>query len=153
MTKRDLALDLYNLYKKGRKSLPKKIRPELQDETRNQITEPKSVGELISELVEARDWQSGLAEGEIFVKWGEIVGNEIASKSEPVEIKDAKLLIQCVSTSWATQLNLVKSQLLTAIQNVAPGVESLEIIGPNAPSWRKGLRTIKGAKGPRDTYG
>jgi predicted nucleic acid-binding Zn ribbon protein len=25
-------------------------------------------------------------------------------------------------------------------------------LGPNAPSWKKGIRTIRGARGPRDTY-
>jgi predicted nucleic acid-binding Zn ribbon protein len=29
----------------------------------------------------------------------------------------------------------------------------LAFIGPQAPTWKKGLRTIRGARGPRDTYG
>jgi predicted nucleic acid-binding Zn ribbon protein len=32
-------------------------------------------------------------------------------------------------------------------------VEELIFIGPHAPSWKKGLRSIRGARGPRDTYG
>ncbi|MER2138161.1 MAG: DUF721 domain-containing protein, partial [Arthrobacter sp.] len=28
----------------------------------------------------------------------------------------------------------------------------IEVIGPAAPNWRKGLRSVKG-RGPRDTYG
>lgn len=156
MTKRDLALDLYNTYKGGRQSLTAKTNKRANNEnpeTIERVTDPKPVGELLDELIKTRDWQSGLAEGEIFVKWAEIVGDEIASKSEPVEIKNQKLFIQCASTAWATQLNLVKLQLLTAIQKVAPGVMALEILGPNAPSWRKGFRTTQGGKGPRDTYG
>jgi hypothetical protein len=37
----------------------------------------------------------------------------------------------------------------------APGalVESLDFIGPTAPSWKRGLRTISNGRGPRDTYG
>ncbi|NCW43452.1 MAG: DUF721 domain-containing protein, partial [Actinobacteria bacterium] len=26
-------------------------------------------------------------------------------------------------------------------------------IGPQAPSWKKGVRVIRNARGPRDTYG
>ena len=149
MSARDIALDLYNALKGGRKSFVAKPK---SDNTRD-ATEPKPIGELLNELIQERDWKSGLSEGEIFVKWGEIVGADIAANSEPIEIKEEKLIIKCASTAWATQLNLIKAQLLQSIQNIAPKINSLEIIGPNSPSWRKGLRTIKGAKGPRDTYG
>ena len=149
MSARDIALDLYNALKGGRKSFVAKPK---SDNTRD-ATEPKPIGELLNELIQERDWKSGLSEGEIFVKWGEIVGADIAANSEPIEIKEEKLIIKCASTAWATQLNLIKLQLLQSIQNIAPNINSLEIIGPNSPSWRKGLRTIKGSKGPRDTYG
>ena len=32
-------------------------------------------------------------------------------------------------------------------------VTSVNVQGPNAPSWRKGPRTVRGGRGPRDTYG
>lgn len=149
MSGRDIALDLYNAFKGGKREFTPKPKPENNRDT----SEPKPVGELINELVKDRDWQGGLAEGELFVKWSEVVGDEIASHCEPIEIKNEKLIIQCASTAWATQLNLVKLQLLEQIQKIAPKIKTLEILGPNAPSWRKGLRTIQGAKGPRDTYG
>jgi predicted nucleic acid-binding Zn ribbon protein len=52
-------------------------------------------------------------------------------------------------------MRLMQNELLNTISNSAPGalVEELNVIGPNAPSWKKGLRSIRGAKGPRDTYG
>ena len=152
MSRRDIALDLYNSFKGGRKSFFGTNKKTVVEDVRG-ASEPKALGELINQLVDQRDWQSGLAEGEIFVRWREVVGEEIANHSEPVEIKEEKLFIKCASTAWATQLNLIKTQLLQSIQSIAPKINSLEIIGPNSPSWRKGLRTIKGAKGPRDTYG
>jgi predicted nucleic acid-binding Zn ribbon protein len=52
-------------------------------------------------------------------------------------------------------MRLMQEDLLKTISSSAPGalVETLVFIGPHAPSWKKGLRTIKGARGPRDTYG
>ena len=152
MSKRDIALDLYNSFKGNKRTF---FRSSAKNENLERIDsgEPVAVGDLINELVKTRDWQSGLAEGEVFVKWEEIVGQEIAKHSEPIEIKDGKLLIKCSSTAWATQLNLVKNELLQSIQKNAPAIKELELLGPNSPSWRKGLRTIQGAKGPRDTYG
>ena len=153
MNRRDIALDLYNAFKGGRTSFfTSKKKTNSEPEVRDN-SEPKTIGELINQLVDQRDWQSGLAEGEVFVRWREVVGDEIAAHSEPIEIKDEKLFIKCSSTAWATQLNLVKLQLLESIQKIAPGIKSLEIFGPNAPSWRKGLRTVQGFQGPRDTYG
>lgn len=149
MARKDIALDLYNSFKNGRRTFI----PKPKNSNSRESDEPKPVAELINELVKERDWQSGLSEGEIFVKWREVVGDEIASRCEPIEIKNQKLVVQCSSTAWATQLNLVKNQLLESIKKITPSIESLEILGPNAPSWRKGLRSIQGSKGPRDTYG
>ena len=156
MTKRDPALDLYNSFKGKKRTFFQPIKEtgsEVKQENREKNKEPLPVGELINELVQDRQWQGGLAEGEIFIKWPEIVGTEIALHSEPIEIKNGKLFIKCSSTAWATQLNLVKSELLISVKKVAPGISELEIYGPSAPSWRKGLRTIQGSNGPRDTYG
>lgn len=151
MSKRDIALDLYNAFKTlggGPRVAPKKK----VAETPRDSDEPKAVGELIEELVKKREWQSGLQEGEIFIRWAEIVGEEIANRALPIEINKNVLIIKCNTTSWATQLNLVKSHLLESIQKVAPQIQSLDISGPNGPSWRKGLRSAPG-RGPRDTYG
>ena len=32
------------------------------------------------------------------------------------------------------------------------GVESIRVSGPDAPTWKRGPRTVQG-RGPRDTYG
>ena len=80
---------------------------------------------------------------------------EIAQHSTPISLTEGRLTIQSSSTAWATQLNIMKDSLRETISNTAPGalVEELYIIGPNVPNWKKGLRTIRGARGPRDTYG
>ena len=148
---RDPALDLYNAFKGGvKKFIPKNKN---QNEAVRDFSEPQPLGQLINDLVSQREWNDGLSEGEIFVKWREVVGDEVAAHCEPVEIKEAKLIIKCDSTAWATQLNLIKNQVLQSVQKIAPGIKALEILGPNAPSWRRGLRTIQGFQGPRDTYG
>jgi predicted nucleic acid-binding Zn ribbon protein len=91
----------------------------------------------------------------LFSTWAQIVGQEIASHTNPISLVDGKLTIQSSSTAWATQMRLMQEDLLKTISNSAPGalVEELNVLGPNAPSWKRGLRSIKGARGPRDTYG
>ena len=148
--KRDLAVDLFRSYKTGFTKKKKII------EERSQTPwDPTLIATVLSELIAQRDWNSGLAEVTLFATWPQIVGPEIASHTTPLSTLDGRLLIQCSSTAWATQLNLVGPTLLETIRSSAPGalIESLDFIGPQAPSWKRGLRSISNGRGPRDTYG
>jgi len=148
--KRDLAVDLFKSYKTGFIKKAKKI------EERTQAPgDPTLISNVLSDLIAQRDWNSGLAEGTLFATWPQVVGPEIAEHTTPLSLLDGRLLVQCSSTAWATQLNLVGPSLLERIRSSAPGalVESLDFISPQAPSWRRGLRTISNGRGPRDTYG
>ena len=146
---RDIARELFRSYRGHRKKTT-------HDETqRSNSDEPTQINSILNELVESRSWRQGIAEGNLFSEWIAVVGNEIAQHCEPITLFEGKLTIKAESTAWATQLRLMDETLLKTIQKSSPGavVESLQIIGPSAPSWRRGLRTIRGAKGPRDTYG
>ena len=148
---RDLARELYRAFR----GQPKRGKIGEVVEPRENIKDPKSLNDVMSELISNRDWRQGLAEGNIFSDWEKIVGGEIASHATPISLVDGRLKIQTSSTAWATQLTLISSDLLKTISSSSPGalVEELNLIGPHAPNWKKGLRTIRGAKGPRDTYG
>ena len=83
------------------------------------------------------------------------MGDEIAQHATPLSILEGTLTVQSSSTAWATQLQIMSNDLLSLIQKDTSGVliEKIVFIGPHAPSWKKGLRTIRNSKGPRDTYG
>ena len=61
------------------------------------------------------------------------------------------LTVSAESTAWATQLRMVQAQLLAKIAAaVGDGVvTSLKIVGPAAPSWRKGRYNIAGPRPAR----
>ena len=147
----DLALELFRNYKTG---FVKKVK---KDPVERSSTpgDPTLISDVLTNLVADRQWESGLAEGNLFAQWEKIVGSDIATHTTPISILDGVLLIQCSSTAWATQLQAVHDQLVTTISSSAPGalVESLRFTGPAGLSWKKGIRTIRGARGPRDTYG
>ena len=148
--KRDIARELFRSY---RSNLRKKR--DSQPEERRESTDPQQINSILNEIVESRDWRKGIAEGILFSDWRAIVGDEIAEHSTPVTMYEGRLTIQTSSTAWSTQLRLMQGDLLRTIQKSSPGalVEELSIIGPHAPSWKRGLRTIRGAQGPRDTFG
>ena len=149
--KRDLAREMY---KQWRTQFRREVR-ERRDETRTRNEDPLALTNILKEFVQVRDWQKGLAEGSLFTEWASVVGEDISANAIPVSLVDGRLTIQTRSTAWATQLNLIKGELLTQVSSSAPGalVEEIVVIGPHAPSWKRGLRTIRGAQGPRDTYG
>ena len=148
--KRDIARELFRSYRSGLRKKKKIVQEE-----RTELGDPQNIGAILNELVSARDWRQGIAEGNLFSDWREIVGADIAEHSTPITLYEGKLTIQTSSTAWSTQLRLMQGDLLKTIRQSAPGalVEELAIIGPHAPSWKRGLRTIRGARGPRDTFG
>ncbi len=153
MAKRDLALDLFRSFQtgqRGKKAQKKEVR-----ESTNITSDPQLLKDLLNNLIADRNWDTGIAEGTLFSTWEEIVGSEIALHANPISLLDGVLTLQSSSTAWATQLRLIGPQLLATIQRSAPGalVESISLIGPRGPSWKKGIRTVRGARGPRDTYG
>ena len=148
--RRDIARELFRSYRSGARK-----KREIVQEERVDLGDPEKIGNILSELIDTRDWRKGIAEGNLFSDWREIVGADIADHSTPITLFEGKLTIQTSSTAWSTQLRLMSSELLGKIRQSAPGalVDELVIIGPYAPSWKRGLRTIRGAQGPRDTFG
>ena len=155
MSKRDLAKDLFISYKTGFLKKPRGERNSSSREVNLNPTDPQLISDVLKNLIQDREWQSGIAEGNLFANWESIVGAEIAEHTEPIAILEGVLTIRTSSTAWATQLNLISNNVLASLQASAPGalVEKLSIIGPQGPSWKRGIRTIRGARGPRDTFG
>ena len=158
MSNRDLALDLFKAFKNTAiKKTSKTNRSNLSTPSTQagKAGDPELISGVLSNLISDREWDSGLAEGNLFAGWASIVGGDIATHTEPISLLDGKLLVQCSSTAWATQLTLTQNDILATIRASAPGalVESIRFIGPQAPSWKKGLRSISNGRGPRDTYG
>lgn len=148
--KRDIARELFRSYRSGARK-----KREIVQEERVDLGDPEKIGNILNKLVDSRDWRKGIAEGNLFSDWREIVGADIADHSTPITLFEGKLTVQTSSTAWSTQLRLMNRELLNKIRQSAPGalVDELVIIGPHAPSWKRGLRTIRGAQGPRDTFG
>lgn len=153
MVKRDLALDLFRSFQGGKRR-KRELKRELK-ESSGITSDPQPIKDLLENLITERNWDTGIAEGTLFSTWEEIVGNEISLHANPISLLDGLLTIQSSSTAWATQLRIIEPDLLKTIQRNASGalVESIAVIGPQGPSWKKGIRTIRGARGPRDTYG
>ncbi|WP_427015891.1 DUF721 domain-containing protein [Pseudarthrobacter sp. P1] len=139
----------------GMDAKPKKVRdrrPFL--DTKDSGRDPLGLGKVVGRLVSERGWSSPLAIGSVMAQWNTLVGADIAAHCQPESFEETTLHVRCDSTSWATQLRLLSSSLLARFDaELGAGVVTkILVLGPTAPSWRKGFRTVKG-RGPRDTYG
>lgn len=116
--------------------------------------DPAGLADVLDSVSKTMGWSSPLARGELLTSWPELVGPEVASHTEPVGIEDGVLSVQCDSTAWATQLRMMRGQMVTTIMARYPDAQitSIRFLGPSAPSWKRGPRSIPG-RGPRDTYG
>jgi predicted nucleic acid-binding Zn ribbon protein len=117
--------------------------------------DPQPIGSLLAGYVAERGWQQPLAEGRVFAEWQSLVGPEVAAHCAPQSLVDGELRITAESTAWATQLRLLASTLLARlVAELGPQVVTkLVVTGPTGPSWKHGGRSVRGARGPRDTYG
>jgi len=116
--------------------------------------DPQTLAAATRDLARARGWSGRVAQGTVLGQWRSVVGDQIAEHATPTALRDGVLSVSAESTAWATQLRMVQAQLLAKIAAaVGDGVvTSLRIVGPVAPSWRKGRYHVAG-RGPRDTYG
>jgi len=117
--------------------------------------DPQPVGRVLAGYVEDRGWQRPLAEARVFADWRALVGEDVAAHSTPVVLRDGELKISAESTAWATQLRLLAATLLARlVAELGPDVVTkLSISGPVGPSWKHGGYSVRGTRGPRDTYG
>lgn len=118
-------------------------------------SDPVLVGELLTSYLGDRGWQRPLDEARLFSDWAAIVGSDVAAHCAPAGLHDGELRVAAESTAWATQLRLLAGSLLARIvAEIGPDiVQRLTVTGPTAPSWKHGRFSVRGARGPRDTYG
>jgi predicted nucleic acid-binding Zn ribbon protein len=117
--------------------------------------DPQLVSGILGGLLSERGWQRPVTEARIFADWSGLVGEDIARHCEPVSLRDGELRIGAESTAWATQLRMMASKMLARLADElgAGVVIRLVITGPTGPSWKHGGWSVRGARGPRDTYG
>lgn len=109
----------------------------------------------MSRLVSDNGWSADVAVYGVFARWRQIVGSEVAAHTTPERFADGHLLVRADSTSWATQLRLLAPNLVARLNDELGDqtVLRIDVTGPATPSWQKGRRSVRGGRGPRDTYG
>ncbi len=75
-----------------------------EDERLRILTRPQALGELVDTFVQKRRWETRVRGTTVFSRWGDIVGEDVARRCEPVRLASGNLLVRAENQTWATQL-------------------------------------------------
>lgn len=117
--------------------------------------DPQTLDATINRLVDEHGWSVDVAVHGVFARWDQIVGAEVAMHCRPEGFADSRLTVRADSTAWATQMRLLAPTVVRRLNEELGDdtVLRIRVLGPHLPSWTKGPRTLRDARGPRDTYG
>lgn len=117
--------------------------------------DPQLLDSTLGRLVDDHGWGLDLRVHGVFGRWEELVGAEVAQHCTPESFADGKLVVRTDSTAWATQLRLLSPTVVRRLnQELGHGtVTVIDVLGPHLPTWKKGRRSTRDGRGPRDTYG
>lgn len=141
--------------RKRRGKLRSRVFEEQRSGARPDDRDPQSLASVLGQVSARRGWHKRISLSTVLQGWVNLVGADNAEHSKPVLFEDGVLTVECDSTAWATGMRYSASKLVARL-NAELGdqsVKRVDVRGPNAPSWKKGLRSVRDGRGPRDTYG
>jgi len=117
--------------------------------------DPQTLETTVGRIVADHGWALDLRMAGVFARWPELVGDEVAAHCTPESFADGRLVVRTGSTAWATQLKLLAPTVVRRLnEELGHGtVTVIEVLGPHGPTWKKGPRSVRDGRGPRDTYG
>ncbi|WP_375431316.1 DUF721 domain-containing protein [uncultured Friedmanniella sp.] len=141
---------------RGRSGTPRPVGPGPQvSGSHPDERDPQLLSAAMERLVDSKGWTTQLDVRSILARWATLVGPVNAAHSHPESYTDTVLTVRADTTAWATQLRLLAPRLVATL-NTALGdgtVTRVTVLGPDAPSWKKGRFSVRDGRGPRDTYG
>ena len=151
-----LARDIADSYRGATApARPRRRRPAKAKPSGRTSDDPVSVADAVTELIASQGWDERLAVQRIYSDWPGVVGPEVAAHSAVEGFADGILEIRADSTAWAKELQLLAPGLVRRLNaELGQGaVLRVDVRGPQAPSWKRGKRSVRDGRGPRDTYG
>ena len=121
---------------------------------RGRREDPQPLGVAIEGLLDDQGWRTSAAVGSVFGRWEQIVGEALAAHTRPGGFTDGELLVIADSTAWATQVRLLRAQLIRRLNSELGNgtVTGVRVRGPIPPQQR-GQWRVRDTRGPRDDYG
>lgn len=117
--------------------------------------DPQELSWIIRRRIAELGWKEPIAVFSVLSRWDDLMGAQFAQHVKPEGFIDGVLTVRCDSTAWATQVKLMRGEVLqTFRRELGEGiVQKLQVLGPQTPQWKRGRFVAPHGRGPRDTYG
>jgi predicted nucleic acid-binding Zn ribbon protein len=117
--------------------------------------DPQPLDASIGRLIDDQGWDTDVRVHGVFSRWQVLVGTDVARHCGPEAFDDGRLVVRTDSTAWATQMRLLAPTVVRRLnEELGDGTVTLiEVLGPRGPTWKRGPRSVRDGRGPRDTYG
>ena len=117
--------------------------------------DPQLLGSALDRLVGDQGWELELRVRAVFARWPELVGDHVGEHCTPESFADGRLVVRTDAPAWATELRMLAPTVVRRLnEELGDGtVTTIEVLGPHLPTWKKGRRSTRDGRGPRDTYG
>ena len=106
-SQRDLARALLASARRHSHRFRKEGSPSRRENTENDETQsvgPQLINQSLSELIADQGWGEHLKIGDLFTRWSEIVGAEIAQNAKPMRLTEGKLFTELTKPVLSFQL-------------------------------------------------
>jgi predicted nucleic acid-binding Zn ribbon protein len=85
---------------------------------RRRRSQPKSVGSMMDKVLSELGLEAAATAFRVGERWEEAVGTHVARHCRPVGMRGAVLEVEVDTSVWCQQLQLQRSEILAALQNV-----------------------------------
>ena len=118
-------------------------------------SDPQPLGEALDDLIAHSGWATEVNLQHLLGRWVALVGTTNAEHSQPEGFANRVLQVRTDTTAWATNLRMLAPSIVARLNDQLGDGTVLRIMvkGPDAPSWKHGLRSVRDGRGPRATYG
>ena len=89
--------------------------------------EPEAIGSILEMLRTTTDFGKQLDQAQIWERWPEVVGVELAEHSKPAGVRDSTLTVEVENAIWMHRLSYCKPDLLARINGLLAQEELSEI--------------------------
>ena len=103
--------------------------------------DPKPLGDLMQLLVAGRGWGERMYLDRLVQAWPEVVGPQIAARSEPVRLAQGVLTVRADPGAWAAELTLLGPSL---------AARASEALGEGAVREVRVQAASRGSTGPSE---
>jgi len=91
------------------------------------------IGDILPSILEAAGLDKKLREREVLSSWAEVVGDDVAARTQAIKIQNGTLYVQVSHGAWMQELRFIEKQIIEKLKTKVPGAEINQIRYSTSP--------------------